>query len=158
MGDVTDMFGVGECVMLKIGCRILLVANQQHGENLYNGAMGELTGVDVATEELLVRMDGSELIQRIGRYPFRVGPLRDNRWQVCFVQYPVLPGYALTVHKSQGMTVARVHVGSDLFECGHFYVAVSRAVSLQGLTLQEFGPHLVRMSREVIEFYDGCNI
>ncbi|HKB52706.1 MAG TPA: helicase C-terminal domain-containing protein, partial [Ramlibacter sp.] len=61
---------------------------------------------------------------------------------------------ALTVHKSQGMTLDEVVVdGSDIFTDGHFYVAVSRCRSLEGLTLVGVNWARVTASQKVIDFY-----
>ena len=63
---------------------------------------------------------------------------------------------ALTVHKSQGMTLSRVEVAlANAFECGQAYVALSRGTSLAGLWLS--GPELaacaIRAHPAVVQFY-----
>lgn len=54
-----------------------------------------------------------------------------------FTQFPVRLAWALTIHKSQGLTFNRVNIdmGSGAFSSGQTYVALSRCVSLEGMTL-----------------------
>ena len=71
-------------------------------------------------------------------------------------QVPLKLAWALTVHKSQGMTLSRVEVQlANAFECGQAYVALSRATDLEGLWLR--GQHLqrraVRAHPDVKQFY-----
>ncbi|OTA00520.1 aaa ATPase [Trichoderma parareesei] len=52
-------------------------------------------------------------------------------------QIPLMPGWAMSVHRSQGMTLDRVIVDlSNAFEDGQVYVALSRATSLEGLKIE----------------------
>jgi len=71
-------------------------------------------------------------------------------------QIPLALAWAVTVHKSQGMSLDRAHV-----ECGNFfaegqaYVAFSRAKSLSGLTANRFVPSKVKVSIAAKQFYDS---
>lgn len=79
----------------------------------------------------------------------------DNVW-VARVQYPLRLAWALSIHKSQGMTLDRVRVKcSRIFECGQAYVALSRARRADGLWLEgwDFDRH-VRVHPRVKVFYD----
>lgn len=70
-------------------------------------------------------------------------------WQV-----PLKLGWATTIHKSQGLSLTCVKAALDqsVFEEGQAYVAVSRARSLQGLTLTEFKPEVIRANTRVVDF------
>jgi len=55
-----------------------------------------------------------------------------------YTQYPIKPAWAITIHKSQGLSFDRVHVnlGGHVFAPGQLYVALSRCTTLEGLTME----------------------
>ena len=74
-------------------------------------------------------------------------------------QLPLILAWALTIHKAQGATldVAEIDAGSNIFECGQTYVALSRVKSLEGLYLTSYDPKKIRINKKVQEFYQGIS-
>jgi ATP-dependent DNA helicase PIF1 len=70
-------------------------------------------------------------------------------------QYPLKHAWALTIHKSQGMTLdrAQIDAGKFIFCPGQTYTALSRVRSLDGLSLVDFDPNKVLVDPSVVEFY-----
>jgi len=74
-----------------------------------------------------------------------------------YIQFPLLPAWAITIHKSQGKTIERVHLdlGGGAFETGQTYVALSRCRSFKGLSMAR---HLttsdILVDFESKQFYD----
>lgn len=70
-------------------------------------------------------------------------------------QIPLIHAWAITIHKSQGVTLemAQIDAGSSIFECGQTYVALSRVKSLDGLYLTALNPQKIRVNKKVQEFY-----
>jgi len=70
-------------------------------------------------------------------------------------QFPLTLAWGLTIHKAQGMTLKRLRVDlTRVFEPGMAYVALSRATSLQGLSIEgKFSKGVIRADPKVVEFY-----
>ena len=70
-------------------------------------------------------------------------------------QIPLKLGWALTVHRAQGMTLSRVEIHVDgAFACGQAYVALSRATGTKGLWLRSrLSPQDVKADSAVLRFY-----
>lgn len=69
-------------------------------------------------------------------------------------QVPLILAWALSIHKAQGQTLQRVKVDlGRVFEKGQAYVALSRAVSQEGLQVTRFEPRKVMVHPKVVDFY-----
>jgi len=87
--------------------------------------------------------------------------LRGNSWDrylVCRTQIPLTLGWALSIHKSQGMTLQHVELSTkDIFETGQLYVGLSRATTLGGLTVTGLNRKVLEMDPDVLAFYEGVD-
>lgn len=84
----------------------------------------------------------------------RGGTQISEQYVVCRTQIPLTLAWALSIHKSQGMTLDYVEVSSkDIFESGQLYVALSRATELEGLTVTGFSRTQLPMDKDVLDFY-----
>jgi ATP-dependent DNA helicase PIF1 len=69
-------------------------------------------------------------------------------------QIPLIPAYALTIHKSQGMTLPKAIIDcKNIFACGQLYVALSRVKSLNELQLLNFHPRQLITAKVVSDYY-----
>jgi ATP-dependent DNA helicase PIF1 len=74
-------------------------------------------------------------------------------------QVPLIPAWALSIHKAQGQTLERVRVDlGKIFEKGQAYVALSRATTQHGLQILRFDPSKVMAHEKVRKFYDSLAI
>lgn len=137
---------------LKVGAQVILTRNMSASEGLVNGTRGVVLRFIGATQQPLVRFaNGVERILRREPWPCVVnGRLIGVRQQL-----PLDLAFALSVHRSQGMTLDAVYVRLDrAFECGQAYVALSRARSLTGLAIVgAIEPGAIRAHPKVVLFY-----
>ncbi len=95
-----------------------------------------------------------ELIPAFPSASIRGGSKLQDQYVVCRTQIPLTLAWALSIHKSQGMTLDYVEVSSqDIFESGQLYVALSRATHPGGLRLTGFKRKQLPMDKAVLEFY-----
>ena len=133
-GNVTTLdFTVGKTIHLKEGCSLLLLYNIS--EDLRNGTTGKLVKVEEDSLTVAFPKVGHKKIARKTSYVHdRNGNVLGSR-----TQFPVVPSYAVTVHKSQGMTLNSVMVHCTCeFVPGQTYVALSRIKKDDGLQVIGF--------------------
>jgi ATP-dependent DNA helicase PIF1 len=97
----------------------------------------------------------TELISAFASASLRGGSEPQDQYVGCRTQIPLTLAWALSIHKSQGMTLEHVEVSShDIFESGQLYVALSRATHLNGLRLTGFSRKQLPMDKDVLDFYN----
>jgi len=138
-------------IILKVGAQVMCIANidMESAEPLVNGSQGVI--IDFVS-------NGLPLVQFTNGYK-RV--IQYHTWNsetnasIGVKQIPLIYAWAVTIHKSQGMSLdmAQIDAGSSIFECGQTYVALSRIKSLEGLYLTAFDPQKIKVNKKVQEFY-----
>ncbi|XP_063690525.1 uncharacterized protein LOC134823112 [Bolinopsis microptera] len=152
LGDSRNTADLEKCLFLSEGVRIMLRKNIDTAKGLVNGAMGIVTKI-VSFEELLVEFDGIDGVVTITRDTRKVKLFEDS--YLHRRQFPISTGYALTIHKAQGMSLSHVFcdLGSMIFATGQIYVALSRCKTLDGLHLVNFDESRITVDRLAINEY-----
>jgi ATP-dependent DNA helicase PIF1 len=143
---------VASCLELKVGAQVMLAKNIDITRGLVNGARGVVVKFDSATRGFPVVRFASGLEMAVTPEKFLVkmggGAVAVRR------QLPLRLAWAISVHKSQGMTLDCVEISlGRAFEDGQAYVALSRARSLQCMRVTDFQPSCVRAHAAVLEYY-----
>lgn len=133
---LTSSVRAPEQLALKKGAKVMFVKNN-FDEGYINGTLGEITGFIKDEEygflpEVKLR-DGSSLIVEPATWSIED---EDGKVIASYTQIPLRLAWAITIHKSQGMTLEAAEIDlTKTFECGQGYVALSRLKSLDGLRL-----------------------
>jgi hypothetical protein len=136
-----------EVLKLKVGAKVMFVKNNFE-EGFVNGTLGKIVAFD--HEGPVVQIKNGKNIH--------VKPVswmieEDGKPKATIGQYPLRLAWAITVHKSQGMSLDAIEVDlSKSFERGMGYVALSRVRSLDGLTLLGINDMAVEVRAEVLDF------
>ena len=144
-----------ERLELKIGAKIMCLANldlESHHQ-IVNGSQGiirewSFNGYPIVefingrTQEMIPYSIMSETIDGLG-----------------IKQVPLLPSWAITTHKSQGITLDEgiIDAGSENFEYGQIYVALSRVRTLEGLYLTGLDYLKIKANPKVTAYYDSLS-
>jgi len=129
-------------ITLKKGARVMAVKNDPL-KRWVNGSLGTI--VELGPKEVYVRFDGDASSRKIEPATWESITYKWNEIEqkmeeeatATFQQMPLILAWAVTIHKAQGLTLddVRIDLGRGAFAPGQAYVALSRARTLEGLSL-----------------------
>jgi ATP-dependent DNA helicase PIF1 len=133
----------------KVGAQVMCVINIE--DNIVNGSQGIIIKFDNSGLPVVLFKNG--ITKTMDYHVWRSESLPD----IGISQIPLILAWALTIHKSQGVSLdmAEIDVGNGIFECGQTYVALSRVRSLDGLYLKSFNKRKILTSSKVKKFYQN---
>ncbi|MEW8546654.1 MAG: DUF6570 domain-containing protein [Candidatus Thiodiazotropha sp.] len=168
--DDRNAGGLPKTLTVSVGTRVMLIRNIATDQGLVNGALGFVQYIEFENENpvrIFVRFDDESIgrsfinsdhnaigIERISQEFY------SESFSIYRIQFPLLPAWATTIHKVQGITCERIVVdlGSDIFCEGQFYVALSRVKSLSGLGILALDPSAIKVDPKVRDFYENLTL
>ena len=129
---------------LKIGAQVMFVKNDPNPEKaFFNGKIGRLVGYDEKEGTVTVESDNERITVPKLKWQNMEYAINPENQEIeekeigSFTQIPLRLAWAVTIHKSQGLTFNKVIVDAgQAFAHGQVYVALSRCTSLDGLVLK----------------------
>ena len=150
-------------LQLKVNSQVMFVKNDLSGDKLYyNGKIGKI--LNIKDDKIEVFCPGDIEPIQVERVEWQNSKytLNETTQEIeeevigTFTQYPLKLAWAITIHKSQGLTFEKAIIDArDSFAHGQVYVALSRCKTLEGLVLRtRIADYSVKNDTTVIHFTD----
>ncbi|MFN5540074.1 MAG: DEAD/DEAH box helicase [Candidatus Melainabacteria bacterium] len=140
-----------EELRLKKGSQVMLLHNLSQAEGIVNGSIGIVENFIDGMPFVKFHNGKSKLISR---HTWEINSKEDEL--ATRLQIPLRLAWAITIHKSQGMTLDKVECDlTKVFEYGQAYVALSRAKSLEGLFVKGLNKRSVKAHPRVKSFFEA---
>jgi ATP-dependent exoDNAse (exonuclease V) alpha subunit len=149
-------------LVVKVDAQVMFTKNDKQ-RRWINGTVGLVKSmesdkitVELADTKKLVDVERTKWVDYKYRWNTETREI-ERETTGSFEQFPLILAWAITIHKSQGRTIEKVHLdlGVGAFETGQTYVALSRCRSLQGLSMtRPLTERDILVDQESKEFYD----
>ena len=148
-------------LILKLGAKVMFIANDMaQPRRYYNGKIGEIT--EINNNEIWVTCEGETEAIKVSlevweNKSYTINPKTnqiEEKLLGTFTQYPLRLAWAITIHKSQGLTFDRVVIdAAAAFASGQVYVALSRCRSLDGIVLtSQVNPNSLAVDPQIVRY------
>lgn len=155
-------FPADEVLHLKVGAQVMFIRNDaaEKGKRFFNGKIGTVSKLE--EDKIFVQCHGESAAIEVSnekweniRYTLNKTTRQlDSDVLGSFTQYPLRLAWAITIHKSQGLTFEKAIIDAgEAFAPGQVYVALSRCTSLEGMVLQSrVRPSSLFSDARIVEF------
>jgi hypothetical protein len=155
-----SMYPVLPRIELKVGAQVMFTKNDSDGKAYFNGKLATVTDIAQGKIEVLLAESHQRYVLKKELWENKKYTVNTTSQELddevvgTFEQYPIKLAWAITVHKSQGLTFEKaiIDVG-QAFADGQVYVALSRLRSLDGLVLRtRINPAVITTDKQVASF------
>jgi ATP-dependent DNA helicase PIF1 len=148
--SLTNSIMVDKKITLRIGSVVMCVVNLSL--TIYNGSKG-----------IVIEFKDGNPVVKFNEVTMLITPYVWQSEKIPILgikQLPLIHAWAITINKSQGMTLDKVYIdiGNDIFESGQTYVALSRVKTLDGLFLKNLDISKITINKKVKMFYTNLEL
>lgn len=158
-----SLYPVDELLSLREGAQVMFIKNDiGEDRRYYNGKIGTVKEINIDKHKVIVSFPNGEDDVEVKRetwenirYSYNKGEDKiEEEVLGTFSQFPLRLAWAITIHKSQGLTFEKAIIDAGTsFAAGQVYVALSRLTGLEGLVLRSKIPsHAIRTDYQVLNF------
>jgi ATP-dependent DNA helicase PIF1 len=142
-------------IELTLNAQIIIIRNINVEESVVNGTRGIIKHLGA---DFVVINDVNGNIHNIKYFTDTYNNSVSSK-NSYIIHMPIRICYALSIHKSQGMTIdaLELDLGSNIFTCGQSYTALSRAKKLSSIKIIDIDKNSFRTNIDVKNFYKNCN-
>ncbi|MDE5585963.1 MAG: AAA family ATPase [Muribaculaceae bacterium] len=150
-------------LILKEGAQVMFLKNDTQAERrYYNGSIGRVKSISSTGKIIVSLSDDTPPIEVVKETWENMAYTIDEKSKTMkekvvgrFTQIPLRAAWAITIHKSQGLTFDKAIINaSGAFAHGQTYVALSRCRTLQGLVLENPLPHSAIISDQTVSMFE----
>ncbi len=148
-------------MQLKVGAQVIFIKNDSSPDKRYvNGSLAKIEFLSSEEVHVTLASNGNKIvvekeIWKNIKYDFnRLDDKIEEKELGSFTQFPLRLAWAITIHKSQGLTFDRVAIDAGTaFATGQVYVALSRCTTFEGITLlSRLSPQSIQTDHRIKEF------
>lgn len=150
-----------ETLKLKIGAQVMMLKNSYQKQGIYNGSLGIVRDFSPKNYPIVEFENGKEIkimpdSWTIEKFNDEIGEFETK---ARIVQIPLNLAWAITVHKSQGMTLDSIYCDlTNAFTEGQIYVTISRVKSLDGLYIKGINLNSLKINEKIAQFYEQIEL
>jgi ATP-dependent exoDNAse (exonuclease V) alpha subunit len=151
-----------EHLELKVGARVMMLKNTYRDQGIVNGSVGTIEKIEGGFPSVKFQTTSGEVVisvvPEIWTVQYYDTVLKNIVIEASMHQIPLILAWAITIHKSQGMTLDRIKCDlSRVFTYGQSYVALSRVKTLEGLFLEDINFEKIYSNKFIIDYYNQCS-
>ena len=148
-----------EKMELKVGAQVMMLKNTYQKDGVINGSLGVIKEFSKKNNYPIVEFNNGAVLT-ISPEVWALEKFDVEKREIVveaeMSQVPLLLAWAMTIHKSQGMTLDKVKCDlSKVFADGQIYVALSRVKTLEGLYIDGLDFNRIKADPKIVEFYNN---